>query len=399
MKICCAVFFLMLHPLFLFAEEGKVTFSSGRSLEGKIRLTEGKKLTIYDLSFSKRFHLDLKEIARIDVEPAHERMEQVWRFKEEGSPEKIKEEVTYPVRTYRTFITLKDGMVLSGSVIAVCYVDTGKVEERFILLGRQKGKPGDTLDDLSYVRSMDFSKGTVSLPEALLRFRKEGSESTSLGKPPPSVEGTWILKGRIPGVQKIAALNRERAMVWRANGDEESGAYALTGLLPGSYDLFLRYPERIVAGMVAAKEMDLREETHHQSIEDAVRQERDFFEEKRLLKVSLCEREAAALVEVQKTKEAVTAKRKGKIGLIRIYAYLFKQTPSGSWHVTDRLLLFRVNSGWGETAPVVKTVFSSDLAGVSVGEPEKNGKTLSGETRTQRFDYGLPEPEDEKKKE
>lgn len=399
MKVCRAIFILLLQPLCLFAEDGKVTISSGRSVEGQIRLTEGKKLTIYDLSFSKRFHLDLKEIARIDVEPAHERIEHVWRFKEEGSPEKVREEVTYPVRTYRTFITLKDGMVLSGSVTAVCYVETGKGEEGFFLLGQQKGKPGDTLDDLLYVRSMDFSKGTVPPPEDLARFRKEGSKDKGLGGPPASGAGTWTLKGRIPGVQKIAALNRERAMVWRASGDGKTGAYTLTGLLPGTYDLFLRYPDRIEAGMVASKEEDLGLENHHQSIEDALRQERDFFDEKRLLKVSLFEREAAALVEVKKTKEAVTAQRKGKIGLIRIYAHILKQTPAGSWHVTDRLLLFRVSKGWGEAAPEMKVVYSPDLAGVPVGRSEKNGKAPSEEARTHRFDYGLPEPQDEKKEE
>ena len=80
------------------AVQGLLSLSSGRKIEGRIRLTPGRVLEVYDLVSSRRYQFGLDEVARIDVLRATERMERIWRFKEEGSDEKVREEVRKELR-------------------------------------------------------------------------------------------------------------------------------------------------------------------------------------------------------------------------------------------------------------------------------------------------------------
>ncbi|MBN1394095.1 MAG: hypothetical protein JW959_03635 [Pirellulales bacterium] len=142
---------------------GRIELSDGSSRSGAIHLTRDKCLTIYDERFQRQREIPLAAIARIDCKIEKEWMEREWKFKETTSDEKIYTGRTYPVRKYLHTITLRDDRTITGPLSALVYLrpkpeSPGEETKplRFILHKRHKGKVGEELKSLVYVKRIEF---------------------------------------------------------------------------------------------------------------------------------------------------------------------------------------------------------------------------------------------------
>ena len=113
-------------------------------------------------------------VRQIECTVKKEWMEREWKFKELTSSEKMYTGRSYPVREYEHAITLHDGRTISGGLSAVVYVqphdytptEPGKYRtpaqaERFLLHKRHKGKIGEDLKSLRYVRRIKLGEDAL----------------------------------------------------------------------------------------------------------------------------------------------------------------------------------------------------------------------------------------------
>jgi hypothetical protein len=132
---------------------GCVELSDGTVRAGRICLTRGARLKIYDETIRRQREIPLRVVRQIECKVGREWMEQEWRFRENASSEKSFTGRSYPARAYVHTITLQDGRTIVGPMSAIIYVQeqTGGKRLRFVLYKRQKGAVGDALESLTYV--------------------------------------------------------------------------------------------------------------------------------------------------------------------------------------------------------------------------------------------------------
>ena len=135
---------------------GAIRHSNGTLTRGKIYLTRGQVLRIYDPSKEEHRDIPLKSVREIRGLVEKEWMEAEWRFKENASDAKTFTGRTYPAREYAHTITLRSRQTIHGTLSAIVYVqaDGSDHPERFLLHQRDKGAPGTELSSLVYVRSI-----------------------------------------------------------------------------------------------------------------------------------------------------------------------------------------------------------------------------------------------------
>jgi len=144
------------------AIDGVVELSNGKRVRGKIYMTRGHSLRIFDGEKERFRDVPLNVIKQVDCIVEKEWEEKEWRFKENANDEKIFTGRTYPTRIYVHVIKLKRGDAIRGPLDALIYVQperkadqkpAGRVKPvRFILHKRDKGEFGERLKDLIYVK-------------------------------------------------------------------------------------------------------------------------------------------------------------------------------------------------------------------------------------------------------
>ncbi len=134
--------------------KGAVATSDKKSARGLVYTTLGKPLKIYDLEKKKFIDFTLEEIARIDVEIEEEHEEPYWYWLESGSDEKVYTGKTYPWRKYLTTVTFSPERKITGHLSGLIHVDCDDKKTSFTLYERQKGKEGQKLEELVYVKSV-----------------------------------------------------------------------------------------------------------------------------------------------------------------------------------------------------------------------------------------------------
>jgi len=152
------------------AVPGYVELSSGVKVPGKIYTTRAKRLKIYNLRREMYEYVPVPALMRIEAAVEWERMEREWRFKEAGNPEKIYSGREYPARKVAYTLTLRNGHTIYGHILGQpLYVEDGGAAVRHILHDRGKGRMGETLADLVYVRRVEFGPEAY---EAAVRERE-----------------------------------------------------------------------------------------------------------------------------------------------------------------------------------------------------------------------------------
>lgn len=154
---------------------GYVEMSDGSVHPGHIFLTRDKRLKLHDEKRNRQREIPLRAVSRIECSLKKEWMEKEWKFKESASAEKTYTGRTYPAREYAHTITLHDGRTMTGGLSAVVYVRlfaytpsepgkyrTAPVTKRFILHKRDKGRIGEKLDSLDYVKLINLGDGALA---------------------------------------------------------------------------------------------------------------------------------------------------------------------------------------------------------------------------------------------
>jgi len=160
--------FAQVRPQRTDAVPGFVELSDGTKIRGKIYLTRGHYLHIYDPKVERFRDVPLSAAKEVRCVVEKEWMEKEWRFKENANDEKVYTGRQYPARIYVHEIELKRGGVIRGPLSGVVYVlpDPGQDELvkklrgtddstrplRFLLHKRHKGQIGQSLKDLVYVK-------------------------------------------------------------------------------------------------------------------------------------------------------------------------------------------------------------------------------------------------------
>lgn len=147
------------------ARPATVIFSDGTKKSGRVWLTPGKRLKIFDRTARKYREFTLAQVERIDVDPEKEAVERVWRWKEHASDEKVYTGETYPWRKYVTTLTVRDHrgrrLTVTGDMTALLYLqeEPRKKPLRLVIHRRHKGRPGQSLQELTYVTAVVFEPG------------------------------------------------------------------------------------------------------------------------------------------------------------------------------------------------------------------------------------------------
>jgi len=142
---------------------GKVEFSDGTILAGKISLSPGSELKLHLGNQLKTLALD--HVQEIEMSPEKESLEQNYRFIEAGKAIKETEGRPYPVRFLTTRITLAGGQTITGHLYTtVLYVGGEENARKVILPAKQRGQEGEALESLVYPARITFDGAAKELP-------------------------------------------------------------------------------------------------------------------------------------------------------------------------------------------------------------------------------------------
>ncbi len=151
------------------AQPGYLKMSNGEVIPGKVFLTPGLRLKIFDAKTNRHRQVPLTVVKQIDCKIKKEWLEKEWRFKEAANNEKVYTGRAYPAREYEHIITLKDGRTIEGPVAALVYVQTDK-KEKYLLHKRHKGAINTKLNSLIFVQTIRL--GDDALKEGEMKLQK-----------------------------------------------------------------------------------------------------------------------------------------------------------------------------------------------------------------------------------
>lgn len=158
---------------------GVMVMSDGRLLPGGLYTTREKNFEVW-VESEKRFRqIPFLSILSITAVVTEEAIENEWRWKAMGDPEKVYTGRSYPTRRFLWEFHLIDGSRITGAVKGqpVWIEVAGKAIGPALLAERSKGEFGQKLPDLVYVRRIIVSRTMMNL--AL----KGGPEPKDLVKP------------------------------------------------------------------------------------------------------------------------------------------------------------------------------------------------------------------------
>ena len=171
---------------------GYVETSDGAVHLGRIYLTRDKRLKIYDDKLRRQREIPLRAIKQVECKVIKQWMEKEWKFKELASSEKMFTGRTYPAREYIHVIPLSANRTITGPLSAIVYVEpsgtaAGKPgssrarvkPERYLLNKRDKGKIGQDLKSLVYVKLIKLgdealAEGSKKAAQRRAKKRKPG---------------------------------------------------------------------------------------------------------------------------------------------------------------------------------------------------------------------------------
>ena len=320
---------------------GVVSLSDGDRIEGEIDLP---RLRVFAAGPGKWLTIDPADVARIRTEVVSEETAQAWVFVEEGSREKIRLPEWYPIRAYESEITLRDGTVVRGRINATSFhVARSEDEEvRLILRSHEKGRKGQSPNDLVFVREIDFGERPAAKPLAVAR-----------GKVPSGSELRFVARDAVHGFEAKVARD---------------GSYVASGILPGRYDAVLRAGARILAGFPAEDDPRIDPATRAR-VERAIDAAREFFDEKSILRLWRAGERVRAFVELRR---AGPTTLDGPGGSMRVRRWEVWEIDPGAdpVRIVGRVYLFRELLAPAAGFPAVRTAFAPALSGIEIEGPE-----------------------------
>jgi len=295
-----------------------VELSDGASITGSVSVPEGK-LLLYDEGAARRYTVKLDEIEWLRNVIEEQGMEEQWMFRESGLDDKVRTGRYYPVRCYETRVSFRDGRELSGHIIArTIYVKADGQTRRFILRYKQEGKPGQSLSDLPYVRSVRF------------QGESEGVRGTISGR---------VSVPRGESVQALLAFNRDKLNGVAPWVNPVTGEFQARGCAAGVWDLvvvtnravYVYFSRERDAGAARLDKKQVGE------IQDWVDKLRDFFHQQRVLYAAGNEKGAFALI----WKERLGHTTLSGLAELHRYAVWAMHKPEKEWQIRKRFFVWR----------------------------------------------------------
>jgi hypothetical protein len=313
------------------ARDGRIEFSDGNMIEGKISLTPGSALKIE--SGPQIRILDLDRVREIRLAPESEEMDRNWRFKQAGQTAKEFFGEPYPVRNLQATVLLAGGESFTGHLYStVLYVEGAETTQKVLLLSKQRGDEGQSLSALVYPTRISFGGATVAdTGTVTLHFINSNGQKFAPGN-------------------EIAALIRGALVRLTVTPAGPPGEFKMTSPWGKEFFLAIKTGGRIVAGWPAEKDGKALAQ-----VQSALPQSEDFFDERRVLGVV---RDPAA----GEIYSLILAARKGRTTLAatrsqpwRLEIYRWKtEEGSGRLMLAGQNYLFRGITATNEMVPEVE---------------------------------------------
>lgn len=163
---------------------GVMEFSDGTQVPGWHYTTLEKDWEVY-IAKEKRWRLvPFINVLSISAVVTQERLEQRWRWKEMGAPERIYTGKQYPFRRFEWKLHLIDGSTMQGAIkgqpLWVEY--SRKKHGPYVFNERQKGEDDQTLKDLIYIKKVIISR---KMMDTVLEAQKDDKTAAAgTGKAP-----------------------------------------------------------------------------------------------------------------------------------------------------------------------------------------------------------------------
>lgn len=141
------------------ARSATITLSDGSTLRGPVSTTPDKPIRIWDDRNETYRDIPFQLIRSLQAHVLWERDEPEWRFIDSGSDIKEQTGRTYPARELQYTVTLVNDQTLRGGIVAPLYFQPLADNDRrqtLVLHKRQKGNPGETLEQLTYLQKVEL---------------------------------------------------------------------------------------------------------------------------------------------------------------------------------------------------------------------------------------------------
>ena len=161
--------------------KGRVQWSNGETVEGLISLSPGMQLKLH-INGDQIRTLSLDRVREIRFAPESEELERKWRFAEAGQTRKEFFGKPYPIRSLATTLILPSNEKIVGHLYTtVMYIEGREKNSKVMLLAKQKGAEGDTMESLLYPSQIVFTDAATETEETIrLRMRTPPAGSGTL---------------------------------------------------------------------------------------------------------------------------------------------------------------------------------------------------------------------------
>lgn len=164
------------------AVPGVVQLSSNKILPGGIYTTRDKDLLVWVQSQKRWRRVPLLAVLSINAVVIENKMEQVWRWKEMGVPERVYTGEQYPARRLLWKVHLIDDSTITGAIKGqpIWVENKQGTSGPFVLHERVRGKVGQSLKDLVTIKKIIISRRLMD--EVLADKSKKHNPAGSPGR-------------------------------------------------------------------------------------------------------------------------------------------------------------------------------------------------------------------------
>jgi hypothetical protein len=348
-------------------EPDRMVLSDGRSLTGEVFSAGDAPLRVFDTGAKKFRRFPLAEVVRISLSVKKAVMVDKFTFRELGWDEKLYSGKAFPRIDFQAAVTLTTGETVRGHILGVLYIESGEDLEKFVLTKYLRGRVGQKIEDLVYVREVVFPArhtGKGGLVQGTLQGnRNPGKVFFEHGS------GKLFLISHASSILAPVPL-------------DPKGRFRAAHLRAGVYDFFWIADDRIVfhlspppdpGGPITA---DVR-----QALEKRVQEIEGFFTQKTIVHCAGGDKAVRVVVLMVRTEKSTYKKMKDP----RFHRFdLWTLRKVGErWFVDTRVFLARGKDEKGGTASQRVLVPATSFGGIRVvaGETAKVTLTLPKKTK------------------
>ena len=163
---------------------GVIELSNGKQLPGGVYTTLEKPWIVWSEATKSWRRIPFITLLSITAVVEQERIELRWRWKGMGEPERVYTGEKYPWRRLHWRFKMIDGSVVEGSTKGqpVWVEFRGKRYGPWVLHERMKGKDGEVLEDLVYIKKIVISR---KMMDAVIADVEKQMKTKALAPPAP----------------------------------------------------------------------------------------------------------------------------------------------------------------------------------------------------------------------